>query len=157
MIANSGFKSVSRMDYDQSTQGWLVKIYWKGKWYRKYFADAQHGGKKSALKEAVTWRDETEIKIKKPQTDRVVVGLSPRGVMTGIQHTKLIQKKNGKQYSYPAYVVYWFPKTGGKKCQTSFSIKKFGKQKALLLARQLRQKMYHKFCLPPRSKIKSKK
>ena len=156
MIANSGFKSISRMDYDKSTQGWLVKIYWKEKWHRKYFADNQNGGKESALLAAVCWRNRKEIEIGKPQTDRVVVGNVPSGRMTGVQRTILVQKKSGKTYSYPAYVVYWFPESCGKKHQTSFSIRKFGEKRARLLARRLRNKMYKLHCLPPRQKMIAK-
>ena len=151
MIANSGFKSVSRMGYNESTQGWLVKIYWKRKWYRKYFADRKNGGKLQALQDAVKWRDETELQIGKPQTDRVVVGKPARGKMAGIRKTTINQKKNGKVYTYPAYVVYWFPEAHGKRKQTSFSIKRYGELKAKKMAMELRDKMYKATCLQARS------
>lgn len=154
MIANSGFKSISRMEYGHGN-AWLVKIYWKHKWYRKSFAWLKNGGREAALLAAVSWRNRKEEEIGKPSTDRVVVGAPKREDMCGISRQTLKQRKHNKVYKYPAYVVYWWPISNGKRCQTSFSIKRYGKKKALKKAMRLRQKKQREY-LPPREPVRER-
>ena len=120
-------KGISRIDQESRNQhGWFVRVRWHGKTHSKWFADKPFGGKRKALVAASAWRDVTEQKLGKPQTDRTVV---PQKANTGIYYTE----KDG----YPAYEVTWMS-APGHKATTTISIRRHGKREALRMARELR-------------------
>ena len=143
-------KSITRMDYKRNT-GWYVRVKFRGKEHRKYFGDTVWGGTDDALEAAIQWRNEKELELGKPRTERMVVSNPSNEVgITGIQRTA---KQTGATYpdgslkpNYSeVYLVTWSPEPGVRKA-TSFSIPKYGEEearrKAIALRRQKEIEIY---------------
>jgi hypothetical protein len=139
-MAQSGYKSVSRIDQDKKAlHGWYVRVTFKGQTHPKFFSDAQYGSRPDALTEAVAWRDATEYALGKPRTERVVVALSRRnqtGVI-GVRRSRKAMTRDGQKMG-PVYEVYWRP-TPQTLQRTTVSITKYGEQEAFRRAYVLRK------------------
>ncbi|MBK6798697.1 MAG: AP2 domain-containing protein [Acidobacteria bacterium] len=72
MKSKHRLKSISRIDTDD-THGWYVRVRFHGKEHRKFFSDSKYGNKLSALVAAKKYRDEIEVELGKPRTDRMVM------------------------------------------------------------------------------------
>ena len=133
--ATSKHKDIARIDQESKrTHGWYVRITFKGKKYSKFFSDKKNGGKNSSLLAAITWRDNTRVKIGKPQSDRHIVSVA--NTPSGIVGVRLNEKLN-------RYEVSWV-RPDGRQAKTSVSIKKHGKKAALELAIQKRKEEENK-------------
>lgn len=134
-------RGISRID-SGSTHGWFVRGYRNKTTYSKLFSDRKCGGKGKAKQMAKDYRDELHAELeaipKDPRKRRIVssdsrnttgeLGVS-RHVKTGPNGTK-----------HPVYSVSWRPEPGVQKC-TSFSVAKYGEEKAFKLAVDHRRKM----------------
>jgi hypothetical protein len=134
-------KGISRID-SGSTHGWFVRAYRNGKTYSKLFSDRKWGGKQTALEEARKHRDDLQEKLqdipKKPKGRRLVYKDTRNS--TGVIGVCRTTKKNKNGSVTECYSVSWRPKPGIQKC-TSFSIRKYGEEKAFKLAVAHRKKM----------------
>ncbi len=137
-------KSITRMDYKKA-KGFYVRIKFRGIEHRKYFADGVWGGYDEALEAATEWRNEKELELGKPRTDRQIQSNPNNPVgMTGIQR---IWKHTGATYPdgspkpnfSEVYYVTWCPEPGVRKA-TSISILKYGEKEAWRKAVALRRK-----------------
>ncbi|MDM8519760.1 AP2 domain-containing protein [Anaerolineales bacterium HSG6] len=145
-MADSGYKSISRIDIPhKKTHGWYVRVWYKGKMHSKFFSDKSYNSADEALEAAVEHRNEVEIKIGKPRTDRVVVTHSPRN-KTGVVGVRRIKKRTGAYFpitNEPRYSevfeVTWQHAPNIVR-NTSFSIEKHGEKEAFRLACELRHK-----------------
>jgi hypothetical protein len=141
IMATSGHKSISRVDYKQkNAHGWLVRIAFHRENHQKFFSDANYGKKKRAsLEAAIAWRNKIEKKIGKPRTERKVAIPERRkkGQITGVRLTTKAMTRDGRKKG-PVYEVWWFPKPGVIR-KTSFSIYKYGQKEALRRAIALRK------------------
>ena len=134
-------KGISRID-TKSTHGWFVRGYRNGKTYTKLFSDRKSGGKEAALEAARNYRQqllEELSKIPQKERERRVVSKDSRN-RTGELGVSRTSKKGPKGAIYECFSVSWRPEPGVQK-STSFSIKKYGEEKALELAIAHRRKM----------------
>jgi len=133
-------KGISRIEAS-STLGWYVRVYRNKKTYSKFFSDTKYGGKDKALEMALFEKEELSkmiSKIPKKPTKRRVVTKDKRNT-TGVLGVSRTSKKASNGKSYDCYTVSWRPEPKVQK-STSFSIKKYGEEKALEMAIQLRRK-----------------
>lgn len=139
MNGNQSLKGISRIEAS-STFGWYVRVYRNKKTYSKFLSDSKHGGKEKALAMAIREKEAMNKMIgqipKKP-TKRRVVTKDKRNI-TGVLGVSRTSKKASNGKSYECYTVSWRPKPKLQK-STSFSIKKYGEEKALQMAIQLRK------------------
>ncbi len=123
-------KGVCRLDQkDKNTHGWLVRVFYLGKCHQKFFPDSKHGGKDANLGIALSWRNETEKRIGKVRTDRIMVTVGC--TQTGVVGVRLEEKMN-------RYVITWVTKDG-KQGKTSVSIRRHGKTQAFKRACEIRR------------------
>ncbi len=123
-------KDIARIDQESKrTHGWYVRVRYQGKTHAKFFSDKKGGGRYSSLLSAITWRDKTEKILGKIRTNKHIVTVSSTGTgVVGVRHNKKMNR----------YEVSWVTDYG-KQGKTSVSIKKHGKQKAFLLACEIRK------------------
>ncbi|HEX9995570.1 MAG TPA: AP2 domain-containing protein [Abditibacterium sp.] len=138
MATNSGFKGVCRVDYPKRNQyGWSVRVRFKGENFAKFFSDGAYSGREQALSEAVSWRDETEARIGKPRTDRVI-NAARVGSNTGVLGVRFVDV--GPQGAFEAH---WSP-APGKVSRTKVSIAKYGEYEAFERACRIRREYERK-------------
>lgn len=133
-------KGISRIE-TSSTLGWYVRVYRNKKTYSKFFSDTKFGGKDKALETAILQKEELSrmiSKIPKKPTKRRVVTKDKRNT-SGVLGVSRTSKKASNGKSYDCYTVSWRPEPKVQK-STSFSIKKYGEEKALEMAIELRRK-----------------
>jgi hypothetical protein len=144
MDTNISLKGISRID-SGSTHGWFVRAYRNNKTYSKLISDSKFESKEHALKEAIKVRDQFNKQIakitKRPSKRRIVKSDSRN--LTGELGVSRTSKKAVNGNYYESYTVSWRPKPGVQK-STSFSIRKFGDEKALKMAIEHRRKMMKK-------------
>ncbi len=133
-------KGISRID-SGSTHGWFVRAYKNGKTYSKLFSDGKWKGSPEALIAARQHRDSLSDRLAKiptkPRGRRIVFRDSRNttgvlGVSRSVKHTPIGAVSE-------SYAVTWRPEPGVQKC-TSFSINKYGEEKAFKLAVNFRLK-----------------
>lgn len=134
-------KGISRID-SGSTHGWFVRGYRNGQTYSRLFSDGKFGGPEAALAEAQLYRDKLQEHLenvpKKPRARRLVLRDSRNS--TGVLGVCRTSKKGPDGTVNDCYSVSWRPEPGKQKC-TSFSIRKYGEEKAFALAVAHRHKM----------------
>jgi hypothetical protein len=134
-------KGISRID-SPTTHGWFVRGYRNGKTYSRLFSDRKLGGKTKALASAKTYRDGLLLQIKAipaQRNPRRLVFKDARNV-SGVLGVCRTSKTSPNGTPYECYSVSWRPESGVQKC-TSFSIRKYGEEKAFQLAVDHRLKM----------------
>ena len=134
-------KGISRID-SGTTKGWFVRGYRNGKTYAKLFSDRKFGGYDRSLEKAREFRDKLHQKLadmKKTQRKRRVAFRDSRN-KTGVLGVCRTTKKGPAGAMNEVYSVTWRPQAGVQKC-TSFSIRKYGEEKAFKLAVAYRKKM----------------
>jgi hypothetical protein len=117
------YKNITRMEY-KTPFGWMVRFHYNKKTYRKFFNDSKCGGKNLALLTALSWMKNTKKKIGIPDTPLPVTGVAKSN--TGVMGVSFSVKLN-------KYFVSWCD-AQGKPCATSFSVNKYGREKAFKLA-----------------------
>jgi hypothetical protein len=136
-------KGISRID-SNSTHGWFVRGYRNGKTFSRLFSDNRYGNKAAALREARAFRDQLHKELQEqpaqPRARRVV--FSDARNTTGVLGVCRTVKKTPSGKPNPCYSVSWRPEPGVQKC-TSFSISKYGEERAFQLAVAHRRKMMH--------------
>lgn len=125
----SKIKNITRMEY-KSAHGWWVRFSYNKKCFSKFFNDTKYGGRSSALLAAVAWKKNTKAKHNIPDSHLQVTGAARSN--TGVCGVSLCT-------SSQKYFVTWCD-ANGKSCATSFSINKYGKEKAFALACEKRKK-----------------
>jgi len=126
------WKGISRIDQpSKNNYGWFVRIAWKGRLHSKWFADGKRG-KQAALKDAAKWRDETETRIDKPATDRMVVSKArnKHGIL-GVAWDP--ERKSA--------TVAYVPKKGGPVKRVYISGKDLGYRKTMIEAKRIRAEL----------------
>ncbi len=116
-------KHITRMKYKQP-YGWVARFQYDKKAYQKFFSDSKYGGENLALLAAVSWLKDTKQKLGIPDTSLSVVGSSRSN--TGVRGVSFSEKSN-------RYFASWTD-AKGKLSTVSFSVKKYGKEKAFQLA-----------------------
>ncbi|EFO79738.1 pathogenesis-related transcriptional factor and ERF protein [Oscillochloris trichoides DG-6] len=111
------------MDYAKS-QGYFVRVRWKGEARSKLFSDSVYGDRLSALAAAIEWRDQVTKELGKPRPG------APPPANTGI-HRRM---RGGRE----VYEATW--SVNGKRGRTTYSIEKHGAKRAKALAIAARQR-----------------
>jgi hypothetical protein len=152
-MADSGYKNISRIDSEKKNMhGWYVRIFHNGKSHAKYFNDNKSGGREEALYDAVEYRNQLEIELGKPRTERYIIGaLHPRNNtgVPGVNRRTTKQKKRGKWYSWDIFEVTWNPEPN-KVSRTTVSIQKYGEEEAFRRACAIREQKLAELYQPTR-------
>ena len=141
MARSKSKKGISRID-SGATHGWFVRGYRNGKTYSKHFSDRKCGGKGKAQKLAKAYRDvlNAELKTipKKPRKRRIFT-IDSRNTTGELGVSRTVKKSpNGNTHEY--YIAGW--RAEDKKLKrASFSINKYGEEKAFKMAVDHRRKM----------------
>lgn len=125
----------------ETVGGWLVRITRKGKLHSQYFADQYYGGKRKALSAAMAYRDEMDAKLKPFSAKQLSKKLRSNN-KSGVPGVRLVTETDTRWESEPTYEYYvaqWSPEVGVRKTKR-FSVKKYGKKKALDMAIKARNK-----------------
>jgi hypothetical protein len=133
-------KGISRID-SGSTHGWFVRAYKNGKTFSKLFSDGKWKGSDEALKTARQHRAvllDRLTKIPTKARGRRIVFRDSRNT-TGMLGVSRSTKRTPSGVVSESYAVTWRPEPGMQKC-TSFSINKYGPDKAFKLAVAFRLK-----------------
>jgi len=126
-------KGITRLDYPAKRMfGYMVRVAWKGLIHQKLFSDKSYGDRLAALDAALHWRNQKEIEIGKPRTERMVFG-KPGGDNPAVGVSR--RRENHTDY----YEATWL-NPEGRVQRTRFSISKHGERKALRLALAARQR-----------------
>jgi hypothetical protein len=127
-------KGISRID-SGSTHGWFVRAYKNGKTYSKLFSDGKCKGTDEALIDARRYRESLHERLAKipakPRSRRIVFRDSRN--TTGVLGVSRSVKHTPRGTLSESFAVTWRPAPGVQKC-TSFSINKYGQEKAFRLA-----------------------
>ena len=142
-MADSGYKNVSRIDSPKKKlHGWYVRIQYKNQSFSKFFSDSRYGNRAAALEEAVEYRNQLEIKIGRPRSERLIIGTAarhpPTGV-TGVRRIKRKEVKRGRRYIRDVYEITWNSEPG-KLTRTTVSINKYGEEEAFRRACEIRKR-----------------
>ncbi len=137
MSQTNRLKSISRID-GQKVKGWYVRVRYQGQEHRKLFSDNKYGNKLSALVEAKKYRDELEVSLGKPRTDRVVVSVHKRN------RSGMIGVRRREFPAYEASVCI----APGKTKKVIVPIKDGDEQAAFAKACLVRQQMLEKYYQP---------
>jgi len=133
-------KGISRID-SGSTHGWFVRAYKNGKTYSKLYSDGKWKGSEGALAAArqhhVALLERLEKIPSKPRGRRIVFRDSRN--TTGVLGVSRSVKRTPAGVVSESYAVTWRPEPGVQKC-TSFSINKYGEDRAFKLAIAFRLK-----------------
>lgn len=121
-------KNITRMEY-KIPHGWWVRFNFDKKSYSKFFNDKKHGGKQLALLSAYAWMKNTKEKANIPNTPLWVGGGARSN--TGVRGVSYCSSSN-------RYFASWYDAIG-KPGATSFSVNKYGKEKAFKLACEKRK------------------
>ncbi|MBU1059083.1 MAG: AP2 domain-containing protein [Proteobacteria bacterium] len=125
-------KSITRVDQEEkTTHGWYVRIRFLGEIKSKFFSDKKNGGSQMGFKKALAWRNATEKKIGKIRSNKRLWTVPSSKSGTGVVGVNFSKASN-------RYVVSWVNPEGQQK-NTSFSVRKYGKEAAFIKACLLRQ------------------
>ena len=127
-------KGISRID-SGSTHGWFVRAYKNGKTYSRLFSDGKWEGSDDALAAARRYRQSLYDRLtkipSKPRGRRIVFRDSRN--TTGVLGVSRSVKRTPIGSLSESFAVTWRPEPTQQKC-TSFSINKYGEEKAFNLA-----------------------
>lgn len=124
-------RNVQRVDHHHF-RGWLVSLKRAGERYERYFRDQD--SRTAALSRAVAWRDETAAKLPPPRKFKRSYSLNKTGVI-GV-HLARQRTRRGRLVRY--YCATWIDAAGRPK-KRSFSVAKYGKEKAFEMAERARR------------------
>lgn len=133
-------KGIARIEFG-STHGWFVRGYCNGKTHSKLFSDRKNGGKDEALELAQVHRDQLHAHLEAiPKKARRRLVVSDSRNTAGELGVSRITKNGQNDVEYACDSVSWRPDLGVQK-STSFSVKKYGEEKAFKMAVENRRKM----------------
>jgi len=121
-------RNVVRIDIDRgnrSSHGWQVRMQRRGQVYTQYFSDSRLGGRRSALKAAQYWRDQTSREAPSAEDPREKSKVSRS--QFGIPGMRVFLARVGDNY-VPYLQVSW-PEQEGRTFKT-LSLEKWGPRKA---------------------------
>ncbi|NTW00285.1 MAG: AP2 domain-containing protein [Oscillochloris sp.] len=122
-VKTTRYLNITRMDYPKS-QGYFVRVRWKGEARSKLFSDGVYGDRLSALAAAIEWRDQITKELGKPRPG------APPPANVGI-HRRM-------RGGHEVYEATW--SVNGKRGRTTYSIEKHGAKQAKALAIAARQR-----------------
>ncbi len=136
--SSKSIKGISRIDInDQGTHGYMVRLCRQGVKTNRFFSDSVSGGKKKALDKAQKELKKLIKKLPPPDTSRNKMNVRNVSGQVGVYETNSGPSDSDRDYL--AYVASWTDKNG-KRSKINFSIDKYGKRTAWLLACFAREK-----------------
>lgn len=142
MPAKSRMRNVQRVDHHHF-HGWLVCLKRAGLRHERYFSDEP--GRRSALRSALRWRDETAEALPPPRKFKRRYVLNNTGVI-GV-HLARTRTRKGTPVRY--YCATWIDDRG-RSNKRSFSLAKYGELKARSLAVKTRREALADLLRPSR-------
>lgn len=136
-------KGVSRID-SKKTHGWFVRIYrYPSLTFSKFFTDGVYGGWEHSLQAAELFRDVAEGFLPKSSDYRLQSAWQKnyqesRNSSTGLMGICETYSRNRNGSLSPCITVSWQDETG-RNHNSRFSTKKYGREKALQMAIELRK------------------
>lgn len=137
MKANRNITRIQRA----TTGGFLVRLTRRGKLHTEYFPDEKYGGKRKSLVAAKKHRDALEQRWKGFTSKQLSKKVRSNNT-SGTPGVRLVSETDPRWPSEPEYEYYiaqWSPSKGVRKTKR-FSVKKYGKKKALELAVKARNR-----------------
>lgn len=134
-------RNITRLE--TSTRGFQVRLCRRGKYFSKLFSDAVFGGKRKALQAAREYRDSmieelAPRELSRKQLARRKNVRNTSGV-TGVRFVQEEDPRAAKGVVYEYWEAQWSPEPGIRS-KKRFSVRKFGYEKALKLAKSARAK-----------------
>ncbi|MEM6279619.1 MAG: hypothetical protein AAF733_09080 [Verrucomicrobiota bacterium] len=129
---------ITRIDQpEKKNHGFYVRITHRGKSHQKYFPDKSSGGKTKALKAAKEHRD--KLLSKMPKYKQEAAAKKKRRIkQSGVVGVTHVVSKSPKDKVYEYWQAAWID--GDNKRKTAkFSIKRYGNDKALEMAKKARR------------------
>jgi len=131
-------KGVVRIDSGR-THGFQVRINKNKRRYTRLFSDRKCGGQKEAFEQAVAYREKLVVEVddmpeKAPRHRLIRDNKSESPGVVGITRK---YRRNSRGMRYDEYIVSWNPEPG-ERCGRSYSIEKYGEDRAFELACKLR-------------------
>jgi hypothetical protein len=136
-------RNVMRVDH-HDFHGWYVCLKRAGQRYGRYFRDA--GGSQAALAKAIRWRNALTARLPPPRKFKRRYSRNT----TGVIGVSLSRERTRKGVPAPRYCATWIDE-GGRQRKRSFSIGRFGREKALSLASNARHEALEQLLRPARS------
>lgn len=132
-------RHITRANYfdakgNPAASGYMVRFQRRGKSYQAYFGDSKYGGQKKALAAARVHRDEMEPKFRTltPLERAKILTASNTSGTVGVRWVEKTMTKGKKKYNFTFASASW--SVGGARKSKSFSVDKYGKDKAWDLA-----------------------
>ena len=127
-------RHITRANYANSTGGYMVRFFRKGKSYQAYFSDGKHGGQKKALAAARLHRDEMEPKYKtlNPVERAKILPSHNTSGTVGVRWVDKVIVKGKKTYKFKFAIASWSVEGARHSC--AFSVDKYGKEEAWKMA-----------------------
>lgn len=138
MVASRPNYGITRIDQpEKKNHGFYVRITHRGKSHQKYFPDKSSGGKTKALKAAKEHRD--KLLSKMPKYKQEAAAKKKRRIkQSGVVGVTHVVSKSPKDKTYEYWQAAWVDGDGKRKT-AKFSIKRYGNDKALDLAKKARR------------------
>jgi hypothetical protein len=136
-------RNVVRVDH-HDFHGWHVCLKRAGQRYGRYFRDAGSG--RAALAKAIRWRNALAARLPPPRKFKRRYSLNK----TGVIGVSLSRERTRRGVPAPRYSATWIDERGHQR-KRSFSIGRFGKEKALALASNARREALEQLLRPARS------
>lgn len=132
-------RGITRFDIkERSTHGYMVRISRQGNQHQRFFADSKWGGKRAALTAAKEQLAQWEQELPELTTARDRLTARNQSGQVGVY---LAVSRDSQGQDHTAYCGCWTTASGQRR-KVSFSVKKYGKQRAwalACLARELEQ------------------
>ena len=145
MARKNARRNISRIECVSTANnlncGWVVRMARRGEKVEKYFADNKHGGKAGALREAKKFRDELENTMQHYSASELAKNPSVRNTsgIVGVRISERTDVRGECECTFYFWVAQWTDGKGRRKTR-SFSINKFGYDKAFQMAVNARKK-----------------
>ena len=118
------------------TYAWVVRIQRRSQIHTKYFSDQIYGGRSRAYKAARAYHEELRRTLR-PLTRIEFAQIKRRTNRTG--YVGVVKYETTDRTSIRRYWIATWPTKNGERKQRKFSIRKYGEQRAFLLACRARR------------------
>jgi AP2 domain len=136
MVVSKALRNISRIDFktangDRASGGWEVRIQRRGKRVEKFFADRALGGRRKALEEAKSFRDEQLAKLRRYSIKELAKRPSRRNRsgLVGVRRSTQSEVRGDWRYDYVFWVAQWTD-ANGRRCTRSFAVSRYGEDGA---------------------------
>lgn len=130
-------RGISRMNYESTKNGWLVRYTTEGVTFNKLFSDSNYGSSEASLAAAEKFFDEIRTLFPPPTWEEFIkkMGVDPESGVVGVGRRRHRHKDK--------YYYFWEARASldGKEVKRRFSVAKYGEEEAKRLAIATRKAM----------------